>query len=205
VKLKYFELEDNLQSRKRWYLGGLTDSKGVEFDPQDFTYGKPIKLSPRLKLSLSNKNLTRVVLQPLQTNVKVKGLALDFTFADFDMPIATKEVGELLHSIAGDEIQCVPICVDKLQQEYCIVNVTSSYRCLDSKKSDIVWWSEEDDRPDKIGKARMVTNLHINTRAVANSHIFRPSEWDVVIIVSEVIKSAFENSGVRGVLFTPVS
>jgi hypothetical protein len=34
---KYFEIEDDVEFRGRWYLNGLLDGSGRELDSRDFT------------------------------------------------------------------------------------------------------------------------------------------------------------------------
>jgi hypothetical protein len=201
---KYYELEDDLDMEGRWYLDGVSDKVGKRFDSRVFTYGKPIEVGPPLRISLDDKDEIAEIVQPLKVSLRRKGKRMDFTYADFDMPVVTTKIGELLGEIAGTEIQRIPVHVGFHNDEYEIINIISCISCIDTKRSEIEWWTEEDERPDKTGKPRMITELVIDPESARNSHIFRPNGWEVIVIVSDVIKVAFEEAKVTGVKFRAV-
>jgi hypothetical protein len=201
---KYFELIDDLDRKGRWFLNGISDSNRQEFDSRDFTYGRPLEVHPRLRISLYNEERFVEVDPPLCVSLRREGNPLDFTYADFDMPVASLQVAKILAKIAGTDIQTIPARIEARGEEYAIINVASIASCINPNRSEITWWSEADERPDKIGKARMVTKLVIDPKKVSRFHIFRPEEWDVVIIVSNVIKRALEEAQITGVTFRPV-
>jgi hypothetical protein len=202
---RFFQLVDNLGIKGRWHLNGLADSKGRELDSRDFRYGLPVELGPPMKVSLYNQELVVDVHGPLRVTLQYKGKPLDFTFAGDEMPVVTTKVADLIAKFASSDIQRIPVQVASREEHYEIINVVSRIDCIDVKRSEIdEWWTEEDDRPDKIGKPRMIYKLVIDPGRVGNSNIFRPEGWEVATIVSEVIKDAFERAEVTGVRFSAV-
>ncbi len=202
---KYYLLDDDLETKARWYLNGLKDGFGRELDSRDFTYGTPVDLGPPLRITLDNENILVDVSQPLTVAIRKKGKPFDFTYADFDIPVATKRLGKLLQTIAGEDIQRIPVKIENENEEYEIINVISRKACIDTENSEIMWWNEEDGRPDKTGQPRMVTKLAISPEDARESHFLRPKGWEVVIVVSDVVKQAFEAARVTGVIFRDVT
>ena len=200
---KYFEIEDDVEFRGRWYLNGLLDGSGRELDSRDFTYGRPVDVGPPLRLSLADEDITVDVEEPLRVSLRRKGKPLDFTFADFDMAVANKRTADLFAKVAPSEIQRLPVEVATRKEEFEIINVISQIDCIDEEKSEIEWWTEEDERPDKIGTPQMISKLVIDPKRIPGTHIFRPKGWDVVIVVSDVLKKVLEEAKVTGIRFRP--
>jgi len=205
---KYFWFEDDLYYRGRWYLKRLCDRDGVELDGREFQYGNLIDVGPPLK-AITWKEGTPVEAQPplkVLLDPKRKGIPLDFTFTNEVMPVAIGWVARLLGEIAGADIQRIPVRVESQEKEYEIINVISLVDCIDVDKSEIEWWKERNNvRPDKAGKPHVISKLVIDPTRVGEHHMFRLSDWTIAIIVSDVIKSAFEEARVSGVKFRQVS
>jgi hypothetical protein len=131
---------------------------------------------------------------------------LDITYADNDVPIVTVQVAELLSSISSKDIQRIPVKVDGHDEQYEIINLIHSPKCIDTKRSEIEWYEEGNDiRPDLAGTPEMITRLIIDPSRTQNHQIFRPDGWDVVVVASDDVKKAFESAGVSGVKFKKVS
>ena len=180
----YFQITDQTGFSDRWFLKSAADAKGEQLDPEVFTYGAELKVYPPLTISL-----------------RKRGKPLDFTFADFDMPVVSKRLHETLVRLAPNDFQSFPATVDEVPGEFAIINVTRVIRCLDESKTRVVKWREEDGRLDKIGQYRQVVGLTINPTLVGNTTIFRLGGWDVAIIVSEGFKKEFEAGKFTGVRF----
>lgn len=187
MKKKFFRIIDDFSIPNRWYLQEPVGANGKEVDARKFTAGKKVRPRSDLVVPLSRS-----------------GLPLDFTLAAFDMPIASRKVGDLLDQLAPSDIQRIPVAVDSLSSGYEIINVISMHDCVDEKQSEIVWWKRSDGRPDKIGQYRMITKLKINPEVVGVSKIFRIAGWEVALIVSHEIKLALEKEKVTGIKFSAV-
>ncbi|MGI8982210.1 MAG: imm11 family protein [Pirellulaceae bacterium] len=158
-----------------------------------------------MRLTLPHERRKVEVQPPLIVTVRSGVRPLDFTYASFDMPIVTANVAAILAAAGGLDIQRFPVLVDGQQGRHEIINVVSRVRCIDAERSDVMWWTEVDKRPDKMGTAKMITNLTIDPRRVGKQQIFRPEEWDVAIIVSDVIRKSLERENVSGVTFREVT
>jgi Immunity protein family (Imm11) len=82
--------------------------------------------------------------------------------------------------------------------------VTTTIKCVDENESDITWWTEADERPDKIGQYRMITKLKIVPDLVQESQMFRVEGWEIALVISETVKVALEKRGVAGIRFEEV-
>ena len=204
MKRRYFKIVDDVELPGRWFLNGLYDTSGRQLDSRDFTYGRLLTVQPHLRVSLWNDDETVDVTSPLYVGKRRQGKPLSFTYADSDMLVVTEAIANVLSSVAGHELQRFPVHVEDSCERFEIINVTSLVPCLDTTRSEVEWWTAEDFRPDKVGKARMVTRLTIDPDRVGDHHIFRPTEWDLVVIVSDVIKAALESQNVSGVRFREV-
>jgi len=198
---RYYRIEDDVDVKGRWFLDGLSDSKGRRLDSRDFIYGLSIEIGPPLRISLADQDVIVDVHDPLRVSLRTEGIALDFTFADFEMPVVTARVAELLETICGPDIQRIAVEVPGRNSAFEIINVVPCPNCIDRQRSEVEWWTEADGRPEKLGKPRMVTKLAIDNRKVGEHHIFRPDGWVVALVVSDVVKQAIENARVSGVKF----
>jgi len=184
---RFYQIEDDVNVAGRWWLKSPRDSSGNPIDPESF------RIARRMEVS-----------SPLTISVRRQGAPLGFTLADFGMPIVVKQVGELLSGICQNEIQLFPATIDGYAGDYYILNALNSFPCLDEEKSSVLFWGKDDGRPDKIGQYKQVIDKRIRTSLVKNENIFRISNWEVALIVSERIKHEFEKSEIAGAQFTEV-
>jgi hypothetical protein len=203
---RYFELEDDLYIKGRWHLRRLRDDMGTEYDSRQFTYGNHIDPGPPLKCSLWNDEKVIEVTPPLRLDWSREDKPLDLTYTDSCMPVATKRIAEILEAIAGKDIQRFPVRVDRMDEDYDIINVVAVIDCLDTARSDITWFEEGNDvRPDLAGKPWTVSPLFVDSARIGNQNIFRIKDYTSPVIVSEAIKQALEEAGVTGVRFVSVT
>lgn len=185
---RYFRIVDEYESADRWFLGAPRDLDGKPVDPECFGRSQSVPICGGLNLA-----------------IRRDGEPLDFSFADFDMPVASLWAARILTQIASSDIELCPARVDNHSGDFAVINALTCLPCLDEERSRFIKWTEADERPDKVGQYRQVTRLVINTRSVSNSEIFRVEGWLIALIVSERIKEALEKEGVRGPVFLPVT
>ncbi len=78
-------------------------------------------------------------------------------------------------------------------------------RCIDDEASEeVIRWTPEDGRPDRVGQYRDVDGMRIDPPQVGDAQVFRTWGWSIALIVSEDIKLALERIRATGVRFTPV-
>ena len=202
----YYELDDNVYIEGRWFLNGLYDSSGTEFDGREFRYGKSVASGPPFKLKLWNSPQVTKVIPPLRVSRRREGVPVDVCYADGSMPVVTKAVAELLGDICGADIQRFPIVVNGTQEDYEIINVVSLLPCFDKIHSDVEsWWTEADERPDKLGHPRSVRKLVIDSSVVREHHMFRIEGWNLYPYVSKELKDALQRAELTGVIYREIS
>jgi hypothetical protein len=145
------------------------------------------------------------VASPLTMSVRRPGPPLDFTLGDFDVPVATGRVAQLLARVASTDIQRFPIQINGHEGDYEIINVISRVECIDLNRSDITYWTEEDGLPDMVGRPQMIADLIIDPELAKGHHLFRPQGWEVALVASDIVKAIFEEERITGVTFRQVS
>jgi len=183
----FFRVLDEVYFPNRWHLGDPSDLNGRYIDPRLFTAG------------------TRTGMRgPLRVTVDIAGTPLHFTFAAFDMPVAARGIVDILEQFSEGGIERIPVEVESSGAEYEICNVLTVIHCLDESRSEILYWTESDGRPDKVGRYRQVTNMRIDSSRAKGAHLFRLGGWKIALIVSEDVKDILERTGVTGITFQQV-
>jgi hypothetical protein len=178
---RYFQLRDDMTIRGRWHVCEVMFPSGEE---PLFDTGEPVSLSA-----------------PLVGTVSHAGRVLDFTITSFNAPLATSSIAEAVSSLAGSDVQCLPVEVAG-QPAMKVLNALRVIRCLDETRSEFIKWTKQDHRADLAGQYRQVTKLVLAPDAVpADAHFFRVEGWDVALIVSEALKEAMERVSCFGAKF----
>jgi hypothetical protein len=189
MQRRYFRIEtDDQRFAERWFLDEPVSKTGEEIDAREFTYG-------------------RSYTGPVPANVPIQydGRRVQFNLAAFDMPVVSEEIARLLKRMAGDEAEFFPVTIGGVISDYAILNAIYREACVDERRSEIMRWTAEDGRPDKVGRYRMVTNLTIDPTRTHDRHIFRIEDWEIALIVSQEAKQVLEDLPRLGVVFDPVS
>lgn len=181
----YYCLSDDMTTGNRWFLKGPLDRRGARLDPRLFTYREPVECDA-----------------PLYIPLRRPGRQLDFTLADFDMPVLRSSLARELQALAPESIQLFPAVVEGSNDSFHIVNVVSVVACLDEQRSTLTYWTQAHGRPDKVGKPMMVVELRVDTERAAGKKIFRLKDWKIALIVSEDARDILR--GASGAVFRPV-
>ena len=208
MKTIYYLLEDDLYTEGRWYLNRLCDRSGTQLDSREFQYGQLVDLGPPMPAKTWKEGDPVDALPPLKVllDLKRNGAPLDFTFTNADLPVVTAKVANMLAAIAPRDIQRIPVLVESREEEYEIINVIRLIDCIDVNQSEIQWYAPGNPiRPDFAGTPEMIMKLVIDPARAGGHHIFRINNWKGAIVVSDVIKDAFERSQVSGVRFRQIS
>ena len=138
-------------------------------------------------------------------SVDRKGIELDYTETDaYSVPIVSKRLANLL-SDYSDDIQLIPATVEGIKKDYHILNVKYKIECLDEKRSQFQKFEKDNEiRPDLEGHYEAVHLLLIDPCKVYRN-IFRIDKYDIVIIVSELVKNRLEKAKLSGLKFKLVS
>lgn len=181
--MRYFELRDDMSERmrSRWHVGELLLPDGTE----------PL-LTSGIRLEDSRQ---------LSATVTHAGYTLEFCLTSFAVPIATKALAEAIKRTAPLDVQCIPAMIAG-QAGMVVLNVTRLIQCVDEQRSEFEKWTERHGRPDKLGKFYYISKLILTRNAIPHdAHFFRIADWDVALVVSEVVKDAMERVGCYGAEF----
>jgi len=185
---KYFRLYDDMQESHPWFIEGPYNANNQLVDDNLFTgCQRYLDEIPQLHFKMVQY-----------------GKYENFTMAAFEIPVVSNAIGQLLNVHASQAVQLIPVTVQGRTDAHWIVNVIDKAFCLNEEDSTIMWWKAEDERPDKIGKYRMVTNLTLSKEKLTSSPIFRLGGWEAAIIIGEELKSLLEAASVTGVRFKEI-
>ena len=84
---------------------------------------------------------------------------------------------------------------------YEIINVLSLLTAINDEHSEIRRWTEKDGYPEKIGEYFGIGKLVLNGPIVDGHHIFRLTNWELPLIVSEKMKENLEELATTGIAF----
>jgi hypothetical protein len=185
---RYFKLTDDVYIAGRWELGEPVAPQGQEVDPWQFTKGRAVHVSERLRVP-----------------IKHPGTPLDFSFTSLATPVVHTKVTTVFSELAPDDVQFIPVDIASQSARFCIFVATRLIQCIDDQRStEVRYWKPEDGRPEKTGQYRSVYRLRIDPSKVGDAKVFRTWGWDIALIVSEEIKEALERIGATGVRFKEV-
>ncbi|WP_375744335.1 hypothetical protein NR800_05875 [Corallococcus interemptor] len=186
---RFFRLLDDVTLLGRWELGIPLDAGGREVeDPWMFREGRPV--SPQ---------------QEMLVPVEHPGTPLDFSLAGFSTPVVSARVAAVFSERAAQDIQLVPVDVQGHEGPYVILVATRLIRCIDDEASEeVIRWTAQDGRPERVGQYRDVDGMRIDPAQVGEAQVFRTWGWSIALIVSEDIKLALERIRATGMQFTEV-
>ncbi|RKH12926.1 hypothetical protein D7V97_07020 [Corallococcus sp. CA053C] len=186
---RYFRLIDDVFVPGRWELGIPQDEVGHEVDdPWMFREGRAVQVAHRLYIPVEHS-----------------GLPLDFSLAGFSTPVVSSRVAAVFSAHADPEIQLVSVEIRGHSKPHSILVATRLIRCIDDAASDeVIYWTPQDGRPDRVGQYRDVDGMRIDPAKVGDAQVFRTWGWSIALIVSEDIKSALERIPASGVRFVEV-
>ncbi len=187
---RYFELDEDMSSPGRWILGDTRDAQGQKVEPRLYLNEVPTRFDG-----------------PLRVPILHPGSPLDFSCADGgEFPVVTAKLASTLAELAPDDVQFYPAEVDTRPEPYFLVNVARQVKCIDDETSEeVLYWTPEDDRPDKLGQYRAVYGMRIDPSKVGDFKIFRPRGYPRALLVAEDVKEALERTGATGLEFTEVT
>lgn len=185
----YFTLSEDV-AEGFWCLGHPLDLQGRELDdPWQFTGGEPAHFRDPIRLPLD-----------------LEGESRDYSHAAFGTPVVNAKLAALFQELAPTEVELIPVEVDSRAGSYFILNALRTIPCVDTEASEEVHsWTEADEIPEKVGTLRSIYGMRIDPSKVGDAKVFRPSEWEVSLIVSEEIKDAMERAGITGAKFEAVT
>jgi hypothetical protein len=142
---------------------------------------------------------------PLTLPLLLAGHQLDYTMADYGVPIVSEACADVLREAAADDVQLFPIEVEGQPSSFYVANATKLADCVDETRSEEVKrWTEADGRPDRLGEYKSIGVLRVDPERVGGLQFFRIERYRVALIVSETLKHAMERAKLVGPKFKPV-
>ena len=174
------------------WVGVPRRSNGQEVDVWMFTLGKTAEVQEELILP-----------------VKKKGGFVDFTLAEFSIPIVSERFADTIKETVMGDCQLVPARLDDGRRIF-ILNVTASVECFDRKHSEFTTEMDNIDRAtgefiapyERIG---MVINLMIDQAAVGKHQMFRIPSWPRPIVISGDLADKLTAAHLTGFELTEVN
>ena len=121
------------------------------------------------------------------------------------MPVVSMDVGQTIQRIAPREVELFPVDIPGAKQRYAILNAICLVNCLDEFRSEFTRWELKDNRPEMMGRYKMISTIRIDPLRARGHHIFRIMGWPLALLVSGVVKHAIEDVPNLGVEFRPVT
>lgn len=188
-EIKYYELYIDVYIIEQWHLKRPMNSRGEWVIPWTLCQGRPVHLEEEPVVPLSRP-----------------GLALDYSDTMGGISVLSQRLVNLWHRLGlEEEIQLIPVRVEGQTEHYYLLNTLRVIRCVDETRSDeFAFYEPQDGEPEKVGHYRKVSGMKIDPTRVGDAEIFRPWGWTVTLIVSERVKRAMEEEGIRGARFIEV-
>ncbi|NTX58749.1 imm11 family protein, partial [Myxococcus sp. CA039A] len=121
-------------------------------------------------------------------------------------PVVHASVAAIFRELAPDDVQLIPVEVEREPESFFILVATRLVRCLDETAcAEVSHYTAEDGPPERVGHYRTVRGLRIDPVKTEGARVLRTWGWPVSLIVSEGIKEALEHAGVSGVRFAEVT
>jgi hypothetical protein len=188
VGQRYYRVTDDVYFPGRWHLWEPRDGNGAELWGWEFMGAKPVS-----------------VRTPITVSVMKPGVALDFTEV-LAIPIVTPKLAGAVADVVGTS------CVERFEAEvegntarFEVLNVLTALSCADEKRSEILYPTASDDRPDMAGQYKMVSRLVLDQTQLGDADLFRLAEYKVMLICSELLKDRLEKGGFKGLRFEEIA
>jgi len=187
----FYRLQFDPALLDQWFVGTPVDCSGDEWAFRRLVNGEALDQSD---------------LRTWRAMVKKEGRDLPFSFAGFDVPIVSHEVGELIAALAPGQVQLPPVEVDGLSAGFHVLVATQTVRCIDEVRSEFTRWGAHDGRPNKVGEYRMFTRLRLDPTIIPKDlQIFRVLEWRGALVVTESLAESLRACVKAGLIYEPVA
>jgi len=128
----------------------------------------------------------------------------DYLPNDFGLPLFSINLCHALDAFGIRTVQYFPVQIldsshRLIRNDYFVANITESTPCFDAENSEY-----DIDAYRKLGMARRIQKLVIDSSIIGERHLFRIAESWTVMVVSEALREFLCEYGVRGVDFMPV-
>jgi len=177
-----YRLEDDLREPLRWCLRAPTNEAA-----DDFTWAFNVAKAARPTL-------------PLFARLRRRGRPVDYTLADFDIPILSSAAMMLFRHHAREHVQFFPVRIEGESDEYFVMNILTEADCLDETASEIQWWTEG----HRTERYRMIVHEVYDRRVTDLPPIFRLSNFHVAVLVTDELRQAINQARLTGMVLREI-
>jgi hypothetical protein len=141
---------------------------------------------------------------PVPFRVCEGGVPVDYNDTAFGALVVSERLATALTALAGKELQRISVHLSA-PGTWEVLNLLTCIDCIDHARSVIEYYPVAFEDPSRAGKPRGVLDLRVRRDAVEGKHLFRPKDWQVAVIGSELVKQLILDNGFTGVSFRPVT
>ena len=194
----FFTLSIDLFDHRAWHLGDVVRDDLAPGENWRFVRSPMVPMDSTLR---------DTAMGPFRVKLKTNGKPTDYTVAGYaGVPIAHWKVTQCLQGLDGFTVFPVTVEGFTLTDLHHILHVWEVVDCFDETQSRFEIIAENDRiRPDLAGHYRSVTRLVIDPAKARGKHLFRIARLENRLVVSAEVKRRFEDAGVTGAVFEPVT
>ncbi|KAB8027419.1 imm11 family protein [Fluviispira multicolorata] len=125
-------------------------------------------------------------------------------FADFhhgigDAPYVNERFIDCLKAVGETNYQLLPVTVLPEEKPYYILNTLNMIDCVDREQSVFTLWTEEDNRPDKLGDFHRLDKMILDPKMIPTEvHFLRLKGFKSITIVTKALVEEFKKRKITG-------
>ncbi|RYZ16513.1 MAG: hypothetical protein EOO70_04265 [Myxococcaceae bacterium] len=120
-------------------------------------------------------------------------------------PIVNAAVANVFRTLAPDDVQLLPVSIERESESYFVVNAIRLMDCIDEARCQEVQHYPENSFPEYEGEYRWIYGLRIDPLRAEGARVFRLTKFKTAFVVSDDVKEALERVGNLGVSFEQVT
>jgi hypothetical protein len=141
---------------------------------------------------------------PIPFRISNDGPIADYSPTAFGAVVLTERFSDQLKQLVGGEIQLIPASLPR-PGNWMVLNILKRIDCIDHDKSIIQYYPANYPEKRLAGKPRGVVKLAIRKDMEYAVQLFRPADWEVVMVVSNTVKELVMSKALTNMVFTQVT
>ena len=112
---------------------------------------------------------------------------------------------QCLKNVGEENYQAFPVKIMPEGKIYYLLNLLNLIDAVDREQSVFTLWTEEDERPDKLGGFHKFEKMVLDRSKVPkNAHFFRLKGYEVVVVMTKELVEELEKNKIEGFGLIPV-
>ncbi|CAM3190614.1 DUF1629 domain-containing protein [Corallococcus soli] len=143
---------------------------------------------------------------PMEAQISHPGVKCAFVLSGIEQaPIVNAAVANVFRTLAPDDVQLLPVSIERESESYFVVNAIRLMDCIDEARCQEVQHYPENSFPEYEGEYRWIYGLRIDPLRTEGARVFRLTKFKTAFVVSDDVKEALERAGNLGVSFEQVT